>query len=142
MQANTGMISPDTVIGEVARLKAAGFRFVTMSCTILDDGNVDLLYHFDKDLEMKHLRMTVAKGSTVPSISPVYFAAVLVENEIQDLFGLHFAGLILDYGGTFYLDEEAPHMPFCSVSIRKSGRTAKQAPGRAADDTAPQESVP
>jgi Ni,Fe-hydrogenase III component G len=39
------------------------------------------------------LPLTVPKDTLVPSISPVYFAAFLVENEIQDLFGIRFQGL-------------------------------------------------
>jgi len=79
---------------------------------------VDILYHFDKGLELKHLRLAAAKTSPVPSISPVYFAALLVENEIQDHFGLRFEGLVVDYQGTLYLEEEALKTPYCRYSIR------------------------
>ena len=72
-------------MGEVAKMKVQGYRLVTLSCMEIDETTVDILYHFDKDLELKHLRLTAAKRSPVPSISPVYFAALLVENEIQDL---------------------------------------------------------
>ena len=41
-----------------------------------------------------------------------YFAAFLVENEIQDQFGLHFDGLALDYDEGLYLEEEAGRTPF------------------------------
>jgi ech hydrogenase subunit D len=111
-------VSTGTILGEAARAKAEGYRLVTLTCVELDATAVDLLYHFDRDFELKHLRLTVAKDFLVPSITPVYFAAFLVENEIQDLFGVRFQGLVIDYDRTLYLDEEvkvAP--PFCRYVV-------------------------
>jgi len=115
-------VSSDVLVGEVATAKVQGFRFVTMSCVELDGNSVDILYHFDKDLALKHIRLTVLKDSAVASISPVYFAAFLVENEIQDLFGIHFKGLVFDYRRTLYLDEEVKVTPFCRYTVEKSNR--------------------
>lgn len=112
-------ISADDVIGETAKIKVQGYRFVTMSCAELDETMIDILYHFDKNLELKHLRLTVPKNTSVPSISPVYFAAFLVENEMQDLFGLRFEGLAIDYERTFYLEGEVKQTPFCKYTISK-----------------------
>lgn len=111
-------VSAEALVGEVARLKVLGYRLVTLSCTELDASTVDILYHFDKDLGLKHLRLTALKAEAVPSISPVYFAALLVENEIQDFFGLRFEGLVLDYRGMLYLEEEALKTPYCRFSLR------------------------
>ncbi len=113
-------VSLETVVGEAAKIKIEGYRFVTMSCTELDGDSVDILYHFDKNLELKHFRLTVGKEGVVPSISPVYFAAFLVENEIQDLFGVRFSGLAVDYERTFYLDEEVKGPPFCRYTVSES----------------------
>ena len=106
----------DTVYDETAKVKARGFRFVTMTCVDVDESRFEVLYHFDKDLTMKHFRLTVPKGRTVPSISPVYLAAFLVENEIQGLYGLMFDGLVLDYGQSLYLEEEVQTTPFCKYT--------------------------
>jgi ech hydrogenase subunit D len=113
-------VQPAALVGEVAKLKVQGYRFVTLSCTELDESSIDILYHFDKDLELTHLRLTTAKADPVPSISPVYFAALLVENEIQDFFGLKFEGLAVDFQGTLYLEEEALKTPYCRFSIRNA----------------------
>ena len=53
------------------------------------------------------------------SISGVYFAALLIENETQDHFGVTFDGLVLDFGGRLYLEEEVEKYPFCKVSMEK-----------------------
>jgi ech hydrogenase subunit D len=112
-------INLDGVLAEAGRMKAEGYRFVTMSSAELDAEKVDILYHFDKDLKMKHLRLTVAKDVQVPSISPLYLAAVLVENEIQDLFGVRFKGLAIDFNRTFYLDDDIKTTPFCKYAVAR-----------------------
>jgi ech hydrogenase subunit D len=114
-------VQAGALVGETAKLKVQGYRLVTLSCTELDATSIDILYHFDKDLELKHLRLTARKGEPVPSISPVYFAALLVENEIQDFFGLTFEGLAVDFKGMLYLEEEAIKTPYCRFSLRASG---------------------
>jgi ech hydrogenase subunit D len=129
-------VSAEALVGEVAKLKVQGYRLVTLSCTELDESRVDILYHFDRDLALKHLRLTALKSETVPSISPVYFAALLVENEIQDLFGLRFEGLLVDYRGTLYLEEEALKTPFCRFSLRTAETSGTQ-PAVPADSTDP-----
>jgi ech hydrogenase subunit D len=106
-------VSSETLVGEVAKIKVQGYRFVTLSCTQRDDDSFDIFYHFDKNLTLKHFKLSVSKKVPVPSISPVYFSAFLVENEIQDLFGIIFDGLVVDYQRTLYLEEEVKVTPFC-----------------------------
>ncbi len=125
-------ISLDTVIGETGRMKAEGYRLVTMSSAELDAERIDILYHFDKNLTMKHLRLTVTKDTQVPSISSVYLAALLVENEIQDLFGLRFKGLAIDFNRTLYLDEEIKTTPLCRYTVTQA-KNGDAAPKPAAE---------
>jgi len=112
-------ISLDAVVGEAGKMKAEGYRLVTMSSAELDAEKVDILYHYDKNLTMKHLRLTVAKDVQVPSISSVYLAALLVENEIQDLFGVRFKGLAIDFNRTLYLEEEIKTTPLCRYTVSR-----------------------
>jgi ech hydrogenase subunit D len=130
-------VQADALVGEAAKLKVQGYRLVTLSCTELDETSIDILYHFDKDLALKHLRLTARKGEPVPSISPVYFAALLVENEIQDFFGLTFEGLAVDFKGMLYLEEEAIKMPYCRFSIRNADTAVAAEPAEPADPAAP-----
>ena len=102
-------------------LKISGYRFVTITCLEIDAETLELIYHFDKDLKGVHYRMQVPKNAPVPSLSPVYFAAFLVENEIIDQFGVQFENLVLDFGGTLYLDnsDDITATPFCKYGVRK-----------------------
>lgn len=120
MQGEVIPVSLASLIGETGRMKAEGFRFVTESCVELNESTVELLYHFDKDLQLKHLRLTIPKETVVPSVSSVYLAAFLVENEIQDLFGIRFEGLAVDYNRTLYLEEEIKTTPLCRYTVDRS----------------------
>ena len=118
MNSDIVSITPDQVVGACARKKAEGCRFVTMTCAALDEDRLEILYHFDRDFRLEHLRLTVYRDTLLHSISDVYFAAFLVENEIQDLFGLRFAGLAIDYRRTLYLDQEIVRAPFCKYAVK------------------------
>lgn len=115
--------TPITAHGLVALAKEkfdAGYRLLTLSCVDLGGTGFDILYHFDRDLHLENYRLTVPRGQTVPSISGVYFAALLVENEIRDQFGVCFDGIVLDFGGTLYLEDEVRTSPFCKYSVTQT----------------------
>jgi ech hydrogenase subunit D len=118
-------VAPKDLVAAVTKLKAEGWRLVTCSSVELDATEMEILYHFDKNLELTNLRVPVAKGGTLPSISGVYFAAFLVENEIRDQFSLTFDGLVLDYQGKLYGDTVTTPVtsPFCSMQIKKAAAT-------------------
>ena len=112
-------ITLEEVRSTAEQMYAQGWRLITQTVTDLggDDG-FDVLFHFDKDLEEKNFRLNVKRGTVIPSISGVYFAAMLIENENRDLFGLEFDGLVLDFNRTLYLEEagEPITAPFCKIS--------------------------
>lgn len=118
MKGEVITVTVDNLVPMVKKMFEEGYRFVTASCVDLGETH-DLIYHFDKDLNLVHLRLNVSKGTKIPSISPVYFCALLVENEIQDLFGIDFDGLVLDYGGKFVIGDDAPNTPFVKIEVTK-----------------------
>lgn len=98
----------------------AGYRFITLTVVNLGEGGLDIIYHYDKNLEMKHYRVTVPAHSTVPSISEIYFCAMLVENEARDHYGITWEGIVVDFQGHLYLEKEMPPAlmrgPSCTIS--------------------------
>jgi NADH:ubiquinone oxidoreductase subunit C len=110
-------ISLEALVGEVAKIKVQGYRFVTLSVVERDADTFDIFYHFDKDLTLRHFKISVSKGVSVASITPVYLAAFLVENEMQDLFGIRFDGLVVDYERTLYLEPETKLTPLCRCTV-------------------------
>jgi Ni,Fe-hydrogenase III component G len=116
MLQNLDVITAETLLAAVQDLHNKGYRLVTLTCIDATD-NYDILYHFDRDYVLYNLRLCMPKGVPVPSISGIYFAAALVENEMKDLFGINFTGLAIDYGGRFLLAEDAPTIPMGNQPI-------------------------
>lgn len=116
-------ISKGQLLNVAQKMKYTGYRFITSTCVDNGSGVIDLTYSFDKDLEMKHYRIKVEKGEEVPSISTIYFCAVLVENEMNELFGLNVSGMIIDYGGHMLLSDDSPDSPMLrqQITIEKRG---------------------
>ncbi len=128
MSIETTPVAPAQLVAEVTKLKADGYRLVTMSSVEIDAENMEILYHFDKDLKLTNLRLSLKKGGSVPSISGVLFTAFLVENEIRDQFGVSFEGLVVDYQGKL-LNETVlttTTSPFCRMQVKASGAVAKE----------------
>lgn len=128
MSIETVSVAPAQLVAEVTKLKADGYRLVTMSSVETGAEDMEILYHFDKDLKLVNLRLSLKKGGSVPSISGVLFTAFLVENEIRDQFGVSFEGLVLDYQGRLLNDcSMTPQSsPFCRLLVKSSGTVAKE----------------
>lgn len=107
----------------VHQMQDSGYRFVTITCCSNQDGTVDLFYTFDKDLELATLKTTFQADTTVESVSNIYLAAAFAENEIAELFGVHFTGLAINYGGRFILPKNSPDSPFGKgvILVNKDG---------------------
>lgn len=102
----TGLIMSTVTMAEVIdrakQYKADSYRLIQIHCTKTPT-EMFIIYSFEKlDLTLDNIRMEVQVGDTVPSISEVYFAAFLYENEIHDLYGVNFTGMAVDFKGTFY----------------------------------------
>ena len=107
----------ENLLNEVAPMLPQGYRFVTLTC--VDCGEYhEIMYHFDKNYELTTLKLKLYKGQKLPSISDIIFAAIIVENEIHDLFGIKVKGLALDYEGRLLLTEDAPKSPFNKPVIK------------------------
>ena len=106
----------DNILEKIASMPLRGYRFVTM--TTVDCGDTfDIYYHFDRRYKLNNLRLKVAHGAKVPSISGICSAALIVENEIQDLFGITFTGLAIDYQQHFLLADGPPRNPSAGFPV-------------------------
>ncbi len=110
MLTNEQIVSIDELIPRAGQLKEQGHRFIAITCVKVAEG-FDLVYHFDRDLVLTHLRLSVVADDVVHSLSSLYPGAYFVENEIHDLYGVRFTGLSVDYEGRFILAEDAPTTP-------------------------------
>jgi len=107
-------IAVEELIHQVHSFHDDGYRLVQISCASEGDA-FEVTYSFDKDLTLTHLRIPASTEKPIPSISRIYLAAFVYENEIADLFGIPFSGIAIDYKGTF-IRTSIPH-PFGSPQI-------------------------
>ncbi len=103
-------INKEEILSLCKKYKDDGYRFVAITAEKLED-RYEFTYHFDLNYEMKHVRVFLSFEDSLPSISTVFPAAFLIENEYQDLYGLIFEGLIIDYKGHLYLTQDGPVAP-------------------------------
>ncbi len=117
MIENVIEIDKDQLLGITQTMMYEKYRFVTATC--VDNGNdtLDVYYHFDKDFKLTNYKLTVKKDEEVPSISRIYFCALLVENEMKELFGLKVTNLTIDYEGHLLLSDGAPDNPMARNQI-------------------------
>ena len=94
-------IGPGDLLPRADALCKEGWRIVQILAVSLAEG-VELSYAFGLVHELRILRFVAAPGSPVPSLTPVFPAAFLYENEIHDLFGVAIERIAVDWLGKTY----------------------------------------
>jgi ech hydrogenase subunit D len=113
IQEQIELISVEQLLDKVRALHQQGQRLVQISATRLPE-QMELTYSFDLDSRLTNLRLLLPGEATrLPSISPIYGAAMLYENEIHDLFNVQVDGLTVDFKGSFY--KTKVKFPFGSI---------------------------
>ncbi len=112
-------IEVSALVEKVKEMYSGKYRLVQIGCTRCQDG-LEVNYSFDRDYHFVNLRIRVPLAQAViPSVSGIYWCALLYENEMQDLFGLTVEGIVLDYKGTFY--RTAVKWPFNQAPEKNEG---------------------
>jgi ech hydrogenase subunit D len=119
-------VATDKLVAEVQALRDQGWRLVQIGVTALGE-TLEVNYSFDLELKFRNLRLHLpAAGAHLPSVSGVYWCAFLYENEIHDLFGVTFDGLVLDFKGNFY--QTATPFPFAASALAGVSTNIVQSP--------------
>lgn len=96
----TTIIPIDHLMGEVKKRHDTGYRLVQIGCGQFDN-LFEINYSFERDMTFENLRIIIDEKTQIPSITDLYKAAFVYENEIHDLFGILIHGIAIDYQGTF-----------------------------------------
>jgi ech hydrogenase subunit D len=107
-------IEPGRLLAEVDAFRSSGWRIVQILC-VSSAGGCELTYSFGLALEMRSLRFFAAAETAVPSVTALYPAAFLYENEIRDLFGVRIERIGADWLGKMF--DVAGDRPFSKVKI-------------------------
>lgn len=111
---------------EAARLKAEGWRFV-QTHAVNGDAGIDLYYTFMKDGHALNLRIEgVTKDQPVPSITDLFLAAFVFENEARELFGVDMRDIAIDFHGTMYAPAESEPMTIITPEQKAAREKARK----------------
>ena len=104
-------VEKDKIVETAENLKKEGYRLAAI--TGEKEGEIlELVYHFDLNYEIKNIKVSLQDSDEeVESISHVYPHSFLIENEIQDLYGIKFNNLTIDYKGRLYMASNGPVAP-------------------------------
>ena len=129
----TEQIGKQDIYKTCSYLKKEGWRYVQILC-INREKFVDIIYTFMKDGELLDIHLNgVENNSTLPSITDLFLAAFVCENEICDLFGISFSNSRLAFSGKFYtISNKKPMTIISPEELKRREREAKIAAAKAA----------
>jgi hypothetical protein len=127
----------DRLLEAAQEKKDDGWRFVQLLGVNTEQG-VDLYYSFMKGSMLENLRIEgVARDQQVPSITGLFIAAFVFENETRELFGVDIRDIAIDFDGHFYDLAEPEPMTFISPEQQAAREKARKvAAAKAAKEAA------
>lgn len=106
---------------ECAYLKAESWRFVQMLAAVSEVEGNDLYYSFMKDGVLRNYQISsVPKSQEVPSISDLFLASFVFENEARELFGVNMGPIAIDFSGALYAPAVDEPMTFMSPEQKEA----------------------
>ena len=117
------------------QMKDEGWRFI-QTCAANGDAGIDLYYSFMKDGLARNYRIAgVTKDQPVPSITDIFLAAFVFENEARELFGVDMRDIAIDFGGGLYAPAIGEPMTIISPERKAAIDKARKAAAAKAQKT-------
>jgi ech hydrogenase subunit D len=110
---NELVISKEQLITETKKKLAEKARFAMMTC-IETSEKFEILYTFEPAESvspLSQIRVIMPKNEILPSITAVYPAAVVVENEIVGDFKIEISGMALDFNKLIMHTKDSMQFP-------------------------------
>jgi NADPH-dependent glutamate synthase beta subunit-like oxidoreductase len=101
-------VTMDTLVSAAEAMKEKGARFITITAKDISETDAEVIYHFEVEDHVENIHLITKKTEPIKSITGVYVAAFIGENEAQDLFKLKFSNLAVDLGGKMLKNELSP----------------------------------
>lgn len=127
----------DKLVETAAARKEEGYRLAQLLPKLERDDSITMIYSFVKGEEVLNYKISgIVKGETeVPSLTELFIAGFVFENEAHDLFGVNIVGNVLDFQGKFYAFPEGVEAPMTIISpeqLAAREKAAKVAAAKAA----------
>lgn len=143
----------DKLIDMCKEYKEQGYRLDQLLPKLERDDSITLVYTFVKDDDIINFKIggIVKNETVVPSVTELYIAAFVFENEAHELYGVNIEGNVLDFKGNFYKFPEGIEAPMTIISPEQlaarekaakiaAAKAAREAKAKAAKEGASAES--
>jgi len=143
----------DQLLDTCKEYKEKGYRLDQLLPKLERDDSIALVYTFVKDDDIINFKIggIVKNETVVPSVTELYIAAFVFENEAHELYGVNIEGNVLDFKGNFYKFPEGIEAPMTIISPEQlaarekaakiaAAKAAREAKAKAAKEGASAES--
>ena len=119
----------DKLIDTCKEYKEQGYRLDQLLPKLERDDSITLVYTFVKDDDIINFKIggIVKNETVVPSVTELYIAAFVFENEAHELYGVNIEGNVLDFKGNFYKFPEGIEAPMTIISPEQLAAREKAA---------------
>jgi ech hydrogenase subunit D len=119
MSIEVQQITAEQLLDETKKMYQDGYRLVTATC-IDEVDNFRIIYHYDKETRLVNIEVPVHKDQEISSITGIYLCNFLVENEMQELFGVKIKDIAVDLKGRLYMTDECQPTPMARTEKKKA----------------------
>lgn len=147
----------DQLIDTCKEYKEKGYRLDQLLPKLERDDTITLIYTFVMGEEIVNFKIggIIKNETVVPSVTELFIAAFVFENEAHELYGVNIEGNVLDFKGKFYKFPEGVEAPMTIISpeqlaarekaakiaAAKAAREAKAKAAKEGQGTAPSQGV-
>ena len=119
----------DKLIETCKEYKDKGYRLDQLLPKLERDDSITLIYTFVMGNEIVNFKISgIEKNKTVvPSVTELFIAAFVFENEAHELYGVNIEGNVLDFKGKFYQFPEGVEAPMTIISPEQLAAREKAA---------------
>ena len=143
----------DQLLDTCKEYKEKGYRLDQVLPKLERDDTITMIYTFVMGEEIVNFKIggIIKNETVVPSVTELFIAAFVFENEAHELYGVNIEGNVLDFKGNFYKFPEGVEAPMTIISpeqlaarekaakiaAAKAAREAKAKAAKEGQNTAP-----
>lgn len=119
----------DKLIDTCKEYKEKGYRLDQLLPKLERDNTITLIYTFVMGDEIVNFKIggIIKNETVVPSVTELFIAAFVFENEAHELYGVNIEGNVLDFKGNFYKFPDGVDAPMTIISPEQLAAREKAA---------------
>ena len=119
----------ENLIDTCKEYKEKGYRLDQLLPKLERDNTITLIYTFVLDNEIVNFKIggIIKNETVVPSVTELFIAAFVFENEAHELYGVNIEGNVLDFKGNFYKFPDGVEAPMAIISPEQLAAREKAA---------------